>query len=94
MRNPSFISIVFLVTLLTAPVAAQSRCPQPPADSGNPTAESGREQMLCRHDTLTQTITGFEDKARFDDLAASVQRLNLQRRFDALPPPPRFTFQP
>lgn len=94
MRNPSFIAVLFSATLLAAPAAAQSRCVQPPADSGNPAAESGREQMLCRHDTLTQTITGIEEKARFDDLSASVQRQNLQRRFDALPPPPRFTFQP
>lgn len=94
MRNPSFIAVLSLAALMAAPAAAQTRCEQPPANSGNPNAESGREQMLCRHDTLTQTITGIEEKARFDDLSASVRRMDLQRRFDALPPPPRFTFQP
>lgn len=94
MRNPSFISILVLATLLAAPAVAQTRCERAPADSGNPYAESGREEMLCRHDTLTQTITGIEEQARFDDLSGSVRRLDLQRRFDALPPPPRFTFQP
>lgn len=94
MRNPWFIAALVSATLLAAPAAAQTRCEQPPADSGNPYAESGREAMLCRHDTLTQTVTGIQEQARFDDLAASIRRMDLQRRFDALPPPPRFTFQP
>jgi len=89
MRKSALIAAACLAGL-ASPAVAQTRCVSVPDDRGSHYVENGRQEMLCHHGVLTDKVNEMEMKAQIDSLSGSMRRLELQRRFDALPEPPRF----
>lgn len=81
-RLTAFAAAAFLA--LVTPAFAV--CPTQPDGPDSRYVENGQTRALCLNEELKDSSTRLRDESRYQDLLNSVQRNNIQRRFDLLPP--------
>jgi hypothetical protein len=85
MSKPAIIGVVFSILCC---IPAQAACP--PAASGNtPEAiHANSQRLICLQNEVAAATRQREYELQLQQLTRSVQNLEIQRRFDALPKVP------
>jgi hypothetical protein len=74
-----------VLALMAMAGPAYANCPTAPDGPDSHYVDNGRTHTLCLNRQLEDTSTQLRDKAQWNNLVTSVQRNEIQRRFDNLP---------
>jgi len=86
------IKILFAVPVLTAllTASASAACTSVPDGPQSRYVENGERRIVCLNNELLDRNRQVTLDTRLKSLSNQIQRLELQNRFDKLPPAPRF----
>ena len=79
------LTALLLPILLAMATPAYAYCPSQPDGPDSSYVQNGQSRALCLNKQLTDSSSDLNDNARWNNLVTSVQRGEIQRRFDTLP---------
>jgi hypothetical protein len=75
-----------IIGLLAIAGPAQAYCPVVPAQTDAEAAENARQRIICLNQQIDDTTKAIGQASQYQGLSDMVQRNEIQRRFDMLPP--------
>lgn len=83
MKPKSFAFAALAFAALAAP--AYAYCPGAPDGPDSRYVQNGQSRSLCLNKQLTDSTNNLGNEAKWNNLDTTVQRNEIQRRFDSLP---------
>ena len=79
------LTALFLLAFAAMAMPAYAQCSPSPDGPNSQNVQNGQDHTLCLNKQLNDTSSTMRDEARWNNLTTSIQRSEIQRRFDSLP---------